>query len=71
MSKPKVALILIFVILFVIIIMQNLNSITFHLLWWNFEMSVFTIPIIAIVSFLIGYFIAKITGSAKDKKEMD
>jgi uncharacterized integral membrane protein len=60
MSRIKMIIIFIIILLLTIVILQNQNAITLRFLFWDIEMSVFAIPIIVILSIIIGYLIATI-----------
>lgn len=68
MSRTKLIIVFIIILLLTILVMQNLNTITFQVLAWEIEMSAFVIPVIAIVFFGLGFFLAKISISRKDKE---
>ena len=72
MSRSKLIIIFLIILLLVILIMQNLGDITFKLFWWNIPMRIYAIPIIAVVSLILGYILGKFFGSSKKvKKEPD
>ncbi|MBN2041659.1 MAG: hypothetical protein JW864_16605 [Spirochaetes bacterium] len=68
MSKVKLIIIFAVILFLTILIMQNLNTITFKVLAWDVEMSAFAIPVIAILFFVLGYFFAKISGVRRNKE---
>ncbi len=62
--KPKKVLILSIVILFLIVLFQNTETVTLSFLFWNFSMSqIFLLPIVLFIGFVLGYFVARWQGS--------
>ena len=71
MSRTKIITISIIVILFIIILIQNTDVITFNLLFWEVNTSMFYIPLIIVCSIGAGYLLAKYTGRTRKKKDAD
>jgi uncharacterized integral membrane protein len=62
--KPKVIFILVVIALFLIILVQNTQVVTLRLFFWEAAMSqIILIPLIMIIGFVVGYFVAKLRGS--------
>lgn len=61
--KPMTIVILVLVALFVIILVQNTQVVTLHLLFWKLGMSqIILVPLTMLIGFIIGYLVAKVTG---------
>jgi uncharacterized integral membrane protein len=52
----------------VILIMQNVNDFTFKFLFWPFKLPAFIIPLLIIISIIIGYFLGRIFSKRKHKE---
>ena len=60
--KPKTIIILVLIVLAVIIIIQNSEMVTLHLLFWKIMMNrIIFISFLLVVGFLIGFLVAKLT----------
>ena len=69
MKKPKFIIIAILAILFIIILLQNMQVVILRLFFWEISASqIILIPIIMIIGFGIGLLVAKMTGSRRGKK---
>ena len=69
LMKPKVIFILVVVVLFLIILIQNTQVVTLRLFFWEAAMSqIILIPLIMIIGFVVGYFVARVTGPNRTKK---
>jgi uncharacterized integral membrane protein len=67
--KPMTIVILVLVALFVIILVQNTQVVTLRLLFWKLGMSqIILVPLTMLIGFIIGYLIAKATGSTHSMK---
>ncbi|MEE9611024.1 MAG: LapA family protein [Desulfatiglandales bacterium] len=67
--KPKVIFILVVILLFLIILIQNTQVVTLRLFFWEAAMSqIILIPLIMIIGFVVGYFVAKLKGSNRTHK---
>jgi uncharacterized integral membrane protein len=61
--KPMTIVILVIIALFVIILVQNTQVVTLHLLFWKLGMSqIILVPLTMLIGFVIGYLVAKATG---------
>lgn len=69
MKRTKIIVVLIIVLLFVITLIQNTHDITFNLLFWEVNTSMFYIPLIIIISLSVGYLFARITSKRRNKKK--
>jgi len=68
MKKPKIIIVAVLIILFAIILIQNTQIVTLRLFFWKTSMSqVILIPLIMLIGFVIGFGIAKLTGSRRRK----
>ncbi len=64
--KPKVIVILVLVVLFLIILAQNTHVITLNLLFWTISMSqIILIAFTLLGGFIIGYLTSLLTGKSK------
>jgi len=64
--KPKVIVILVLVVLFLIILAQNTHVITLNLLFWTISMSQIILIAFALLGgFIIGYLTSMLTGKSK------
>ncbi len=64
--KPKVIVILVLVVLFLIILAQNTHVITLNLLFWTISMSqIILIAFVLLGGFVIGYLASMLTGKGK------
>ncbi len=64
--KPKVIVILVLVVLFLIILAQNTHVITLNLLFWTISMSqIILIAFVLLGGFVIGYLTSMLTGKGK------
>lgn len=68
MSKLKVIILIIFIIILCIVIIQNTSTFAIRFLFWEFQMSIFAIPIIAVISIVIGYLISALRIRSRRKK---
>jgi len=60
--KPKVIVILVLVILFLIILAQNTHVITLYLLFWSIRMSqIILIAFVLVGGFILGYLTSMLT----------
>jgi len=67
--KTKNIVILVLLILFFIILVQNTNVVTLRLFFWKIEASqIILMPIIMAIGFIIGYLVAKVTGKQPTQK---
>lgn len=64
--KPKVIVILVLVVLFLIILAQNTHVITLNLFFWTISMSQIILIAFALLGgFIIGYLTSLLTGKSK------
>ena len=64
--KPKVIVILVLVVLFLIILAQNTHVITLNLFFWTISMSqIILIAFTLLGGFIIGYLTSLLTGKSK------
>lgn len=64
--KPKQIVILVIAILLLIILLQNTQVISFHILFWTISMSqIVLMALVIILSFALGYFSHYLTGRRK------
>ena len=60
--KPKVIAILVLVVLFLIILIQNSHETTLHLLFWSISMSqIILIVLVLVGGFILGYLTSMLT----------
>ena len=58
--KPKVIAILIIVVLFVIVLLQNTQVVSLRLLFWTISMSrIIIFPLVMLIGFVVGFFAGK------------
>ena len=61
--KPKIIIAVILFILFIIIVVQNTQVITFNLLFWQLSMSqILVVLLTTIIGFVLGYIVATLRG---------
>jgi uncharacterized integral membrane protein len=61
--KPKIILLLVLIILFLVFLIQNTQVITLRLYFWKISMSqIILIPLVLILGFALGYGVAKMAG---------
>jgi len=64
--KPKIIIILVLVALFAILLIQNIQVVTYRLFFWKISVSqVILVPLAMLVGFIIGFIVAKVTSSRK------
>lgn len=64
--KPKVLIILVLLIVFLIILIQNTHVVDINLLFWTISMSQIILIAFALLGgFIIGYLTAKMTARSK------
>ena len=58
--KPKMIVVVLVIIMALIILSQNTQVVTVHVLFWDLSMSrIILIPFLLLVGFIIGFFIGK------------
>ena len=68
--KAKTIVILVLIGLFLIILIQNTQVVTLQLLFWKLGMSqIILVPMILLIGFIVGYLVAKTTGSTRSRGE--
>ena len=68
--KTKNIVILVLVILFFIILVQNTSVVTLRLFFWQIGASqIILIPIVMAIGFIIGFVVAKVTGGHRRMKK--
>ncbi len=66
MKKPKTIVLLVLIVLFLVILLQNMSPVTLRLLFWRIEApQIILIPVTMLLGFVIGYMVAKMTGKGK------
>ena len=61
--KPKVIVVLILMALFLIILIQNTQIVTYRLYFWKVSISqIILVPLVALFGFVVGFIVAKLTG---------
>jgi len=64
MAKPKFIIITIAIVLFAVLLVQNAEVVSLKLFFWEISMSrIIFFPILILIGFLVGFAIAKMTGS--------
>jgi len=68
--KAKTWAVLIFLSLCAVLLVQNMEVVSFHIFFWKISMSrVIAFPLLLLVGFLFGYFLGKFGGiGAKGRK---
>jgi uncharacterized integral membrane protein len=70
--KPMTIVILVLVALFVIILVQNTQVVTLRLLFWKLGMSqIILVPLTMLIGFILGFIVAKATGSSHSPEERE
>ena len=66
---PKTIALLTAAILFLIILLQNTQVVSLRLFFWDISMSrIILLPLVLFIGFIIGFIVAKTTGSHHSKK---
>lgn len=69
MFKLKLSIVAILSILFVILLLQNTEVVSLKLFFWEISMSrILFFPVLLLTGFVIGFVVAKITGSDEGKE---
>ncbi len=69
MFKLKLSIVAILSILFVILLLQNTEVVSLKLFFWEISMSrILFFPVLLLTGFVIGFVVAKITGSDERKE---
>ena len=69
MDKLKLSIVGILSILFVILLLQNTEVVSLKLFFWEISMSrILFFPVLLLTGFVIGFVVAKITGSDEGKE---
>ncbi len=71
MSRIKMLILFVLILLLVLIFFQNREAVEFHFLWWKFQTSLFILPVVSIISIIVGFMLAKILSFGKKKKIKD
>ena len=72
--RPKAIVIILLIVLFLILTIQNTEAVTLQFLFWKTKISrIILIPLFALIGFLIGYVTAKLEKpkSRKESKKED
>jgi len=65
-KRPKVIAIVVISVLALIILMQNLQTVTFQLFFWKLEVSqLLLVLLMVIIGYILGFLTAKLTGKAE------
>lgn len=65
-SRPKVIAIIVISVLALIILLQNLQTVTFRLFFWKVEVSqLLLVLLMLIIGYILGFLTAKLTGKAE------
>ena len=71
MMRPKFIGVLVLITLFLIILIQNIQSVTLRLFFWKVGISqIILIPLIMAIGFAIGFIVAKVTGNRNKRKAL-
>ena len=69
--RPKFVGMLVLIALFLIILIQNIQSVTLRLFFWKVGISqIILIPLIMAIGFAIGFIVAKVTGNRNKGKAL-
>ena len=61
--KPKIIIMLILIALFLIVLIQNTQVVTYRLFFWKRSISqIILVPLVALFGFIVGFIVAKLTG---------
>ena len=64
--KPKVIVVLILIALFLIVLIQNTQIVTYRLYFWKISISqIILVPLVALFGFVVGFIVAKLTGKRR------
>jgi uncharacterized integral membrane protein len=70
--KPKVVVILILVALFLIILIQNTQIVTYRLYFWKISISqIILVPLVALFGFIVGFIVAKLAGRRRKDEALE
>ena len=59
--KTKILIVAVFLVLIVILLVQNTQEVIFRVYFWKISMSqMILVPLAVLVGFLFGYFVAKL-----------
>ena len=68
MDKIKTILFLILIVVFIIVVLQNTQTVTLRFLFWQIHASrIILLPMFAVVGFIAGYIVAKMTRKPKEE----
>ena len=68
--KPKIIVLLVLAVLFIIILIQNTHVVTLRLFFWKIGMSqIILTPLTMLIGLVIGYIVAKTTGEPHKTKK--
>ena len=66
MKKSKTIVLTVLIVLFLVVLFQNMSAVTLRLLFWRIEApKIILIPVTMLLGFVIGFMIAKMTGKGK------
>ena len=69
--RPKFIGVLVLITLFLIILIQNIQSVTLRLFFWKVGMSqIILIPLTMAIGFVIGFVVSKVTGKQPTQKRL-
>jgi uncharacterized integral membrane protein len=67
MTKAKFIITAILAVLFGVLLMQNSQVVSLKLLFWEISMSrIIFFPVLVLIGFVVGFVVAKMTGSKDD-----
>jgi len=66
--RPKFIGVLVLITLFLIILIQNIQSVTLRLFFWKVGISqIILIPLTMAIGFAVGFVVSKVTGNQRRK----
>jgi len=69
--RPKFIVLLVLIVLFLIILIQNTQVVTLRLFFWKVGMSqIILIPLTMAIGFVVGFVVSKVTGKQPTQKRL-
>ena len=69
MKNPKVIASVVVAALFIVLLIQNTQVVTFRLYFWTISISqIILIPLVLILGFVLGYLVCKLIGRRRTSK---
>jgi len=69
-KNAKTIILIVVLVLFLVILFQNMSAVTLKMLFWRIEApQIILIPLTMLLGFVIGFAVAKLTGKGKKKAQ--